>query len=112
MGRWGRAVRAWHKVAYLDPGNSSARVQLARSLATLGREEEALDALLAAKELAGDDPSRLREVAILLDELDWAAEAKLIWYRVRALAPGGELKEEAERRLSTLPPSEARGRIQ
>jgi hypothetical protein len=68
-----------------------------------GRGDEALDALLAARTLAEGDASRLREVAIVLDELDRPDEALDTWRSVRRLAPEGELKEEARRCLGSTP---------
>jgi tetratricopeptide (TPR) repeat protein len=99
LGQWEPAVRAWREVVTLDPGNSSALVHLARSLARSKRPGEALETLAAAEAAAGDDPSRLREVAIVLDELDRPEEASSVWRRVLALAPEGALKDEARRRL-------------
>ena len=96
---WEPAVRAWREVVALDPGNSSALVQLARSLAMSGRGTEALEAVIMARALARDDPARIREVAIVLDELGASDEALSAWQRVLALAPAGELKAEARRRL-------------
>ena len=93
--QWEPAVRAWREVVTLDPSNSSARVQLARALASSSRRDEARDALLAAKALAADDPSGLEEVAIVLDELDWRDEALSVRQRVRALTPDGELSSTA-----------------
>ena len=89
LGQWEPAVRAWQEVAALDPSNASARVHLARSLASSSRRDEARDALRAAEALAADHPSRLEEVAIVLDELGWREEALPVWQRVRALAPDG-----------------------
>jgi superkiller protein 3 len=103
LGQWEEAVRAWRQVAALDPANSSALVHLARALANSGRGSEALRSLAAAEAAAGDDPSRLREVAIVLDEVDRSDEAGSVWRRVAALAPEGELKEEARRRLGAPP---------
>jgi tetratricopeptide (TPR) repeat protein len=100
--QWEPAVRAWREAAALDPDNSSLLVQLGRALARSGQGEEALDALLAARALAEGDASRLREVAIVLDELG-QDEALPTWRSVRRLAPEGELKEEARRRLGFTP---------
>ena len=101
--QWEPAVRAWREAAALDPDNSSLLVQLGRALVKSGRGDEALDALLAARTLAEGDASRLREVAIVLDELDRPHEALDTWRSVRRLAPEGELKEEARRRLGSTP---------
>jgi tetratricopeptide (TPR) repeat protein len=99
LGRWEPAVRAWREAIRLDPDNSSAWVQLSRTLAKSGLAREAFDALRAARDRANDDPSRLREVAVVLDELGHLEEASSAWQEVRRLAPEGPLKEEARRRL-------------
>ncbi len=104
--QWEPAVRAWREAASLEPDNSSLLVQLGRALVKSGRGEEALDTLLAARTLAEGDASRLREVAIVLDELDRPDEALPTWRSVGRLAPEGELKEEARRRLGSTPPPE------
>jgi len=101
--QWEPAVRAWREAAALDPDNSSLFVQFGRALVKSGRGDEALDALLAARTLAEGDASRLREVAVVLDELDRPDEALHTWRSVRRLAPEGELKEEARRRLGFTP---------
>jgi tetratricopeptide (TPR) repeat protein/4-amino-4-deoxy-L-arabinose transferase-like glycosyltransferase len=101
--RWEPAVRAWREAAALDPDNSSLLVHLGRALVKSGRGEEALDALLAARTLAEGDASRLREVAIVLDELGRPDESLPTWRSLRRLAPEGELKEEARRRLGFTP---------
>jgi tetratricopeptide (TPR) repeat protein/4-amino-4-deoxy-L-arabinose transferase-like glycosyltransferase len=101
--QWEPAVRAWREAASLDPDNSSLLVQLGRALGKSGRGDEALDVLLAARTRAEGDASRLREVAIVLDELERPDEALPIWRSVRRLAPEGELKEEARRRLESTP---------
>ncbi|MGH9388820.1 MAG: tetratricopeptide repeat protein, partial [Vicinamibacteria bacterium] len=101
--RWEPAVHAWREAAALDPDNSSLFVQLGRALVKSGRGDEALDALRAARTLAEGDASRLREVAVVLDELDQGDEASDTWRIVRRLAPVGELKEEARRRLGSTP---------
>jgi tetratricopeptide (TPR) repeat protein len=100
---WEPAARAWREAAALDPENSSLLVHLGRALAKSGRREEAIDTLLAARALAEGDASRLREVAIVLDEVDRPDEALPTWRSVRRLAPEGELKEEARRRLGFTP---------
>jgi tetratricopeptide (TPR) repeat protein len=100
---WEPALRAWREAVALDPANSSLLVQLGRALVKSGQGEEALDILLAARALAEGDASRLREVAIVLDELGRQDEALPTWRSVRRLAPEGELKEEARRRLGFTP---------
>jgi tetratricopeptide (TPR) repeat protein len=106
LGQWEPAVHAWREVVALDPSNSSALVQLARALGMSDRRREALETLVDAGALAKDDPQRIREVAIVLDELRSTDEAISAWQRVLALAPEGELKKEARRRLSSTPRSE------
>jgi tetratricopeptide (TPR) repeat protein len=101
LGEWEAAVRAWRQVVTLEPGNSSALVHLARALARSSRAGEALETLAAADAAAGDDPSRLREVAVVLDEVGRPDEASAVWRRVLSLAPEGESKDEARRRLGS-----------
>jgi tetratricopeptide (TPR) repeat protein len=103
LGQWEPAVRAWREAAALDPDNSSLLVQLGRALVKSARGEEALAVLLAARTLAEGDASRLREVAVVLDELDRPDEALHTWRSVGRLAAEGELKEEARRRLGWTP---------
>jgi tetratricopeptide (TPR) repeat protein len=106
LGRWEDAVRAWREVVALDPENPSALVQLARSLARAGEAGEALAILARARELAADDPFRVREVAIVLDEVGSTDEALTVWRWLLAIAPEGELKDEARRRLGAPSPPE------
>lgn len=101
--RWEPAVQAWRQAIARDPSSSSARVQLASALARLGRRDESRRTLIEAKAVVGESASGLREIAIVMDEIDGREEANAVWRRVLMLAPEGEVKEEARRRLAREP---------
>lgn len=94
MGRWHAAVDAWAAILRLKPGDHESLLKMSKALCALGRNEEAIEPLLAAHGKRGTRESAALLLARAYQALNQPAQAAQFW---KQLALKGERLHEALR---------------
>jgi tetratricopeptide (TPR) repeat protein len=101
-GVWEEAICTFRETVARDSQDGLARKNLAAALSQVGKQEEASEHHKAAVVLLPSDAEAWLNLAMHLEQSGISGDSKTAYQRVRALAPGSQLSETAEKGINRI----------